>query len=59
MVSAAKYQCTACGYIIIGQRDPEHGIPAGTPFEELPETWVCPVCGTKKDGFEKKDRVKL
>jgi flavin reductase (DIM6/NTAB) family NADH-FMN oxidoreductase RutF len=50
-----KYYCTACGYIYdpaLG--DPEHGIPAGTRFEELPETWVCPVCGTEKADFVKK-----
>jgi flavin reductase (DIM6/NTAB) family NADH-FMN oxidoreductase RutF len=50
-----KYYCTTCGYIYdptLG--DPEHGIPAGTSFEDLPETWVCPVCGTEKADFAKK-----
>ncbi len=48
-----KYECTVCGYIYdpeIG--DPDSGIPAGTPFEELPDDWVCPDCGVEKDWFE-------
>jgi flavin reductase (DIM6/NTAB) family NADH-FMN oxidoreductase RutF/rubredoxin len=50
-----KYYCTACGYIYdpaVG--DPEHGVPAGTRFEDLPDDWVCPVCGTEKIDFAKK-----
>jgi flavin reductase (DIM6/NTAB) family NADH-FMN oxidoreductase RutF len=53
--SPDKYYCTACGYIYdpaLG--DPEHFIPAGTRFEDLPDTWVCPVCGTEKIDFAKK-----
>lgn len=49
-----KYECIACGYIYnpeIG--DPEAGIAPGTPFEDLPEDWVCPDCGVGKDQFEK------
>ncbi|MBO7436271.1 MAG: rubredoxin [Bacteroidaceae bacterium] len=33
--------------------DPDNGIAAGTPFEELPEDWVCPICGVGKDQFSK------
>jgi flavin reductase (DIM6/NTAB) family NADH-FMN oxidoreductase RutF len=50
-----KYYCTACGYVYdpaVG--DPEHEVPAGTPFEDLPDDWVCPVCGTEKIDFAKK-----
>jgi flavin reductase (DIM6/NTAB) family NADH-FMN oxidoreductase RutF/rubredoxin len=50
-----KYYCTACGYIYdpaVG--DPDHGVPAGTRFEDLPDDWVCPVCGTEKIDFAKK-----
>ena len=50
----SKYQCGPCGYIYdptVG--DPDNGIPAGTPFEALPDDWVCPVCGVSKDQFEK------
>jgi rubredoxin len=49
-----KYECSACGYIYdpeIG--DPDNGIDPGTSFEDLPESWVCPVCGVPKDMFEK------
>ena len=48
-----KYRCTACDYIYDPTMgDPENGIPAGTPFEELPEDWACPICGLGKDVFE-------
>ncbi|MDE6374890.1 MAG: rubredoxin [Alistipes sp.] len=48
-----KYRCTVCEYIYdpaIG--DPDNGIAPGTPFEELPEGWTCPVCGESKDVFD-------
>lgn len=48
-----KYVC-ACGYVYdpaVG--DPEHGIQPGTPFEELPADWTCPVCFAPKDIFTK------
>ena len=50
----AKYECTVCGWIYdpeIG--DPEGGIKPGIPFEDLPDTWVCPICGVGKDLFKK------
>ena len=31
--------------------DPDGGIPAGTSFEEIPDTWFCPVCGARKRDF--------
>ncbi len=49
-----KYRCAACGHIYdpaIG--DPENGFPAGTAFEDLPDDWVCPECGSPKSQFEK------
>ena len=50
----AKYECTVCGYIYDPEEgDPENGIEPGTSFEELPDDWVCPVCGVGKDEFEK------
>ena len=49
-----KYECIACGYIYDPQiGDPENGVAAGTPFEDLPDDWVCPDCGVGKDQFEK------
>jgi flavin reductase (DIM6/NTAB) family NADH-FMN oxidoreductase RutF/rubredoxin len=50
----AKYECTVCGYIYdpaLG--DPDGGIAPGTPFEKIPDDWVCPVCGAAKSEFEK------
>lgn len=49
-----KYECTACGYIYDpAEGDPDSGIAPGTKFEDIPEDWVCPLCGVGKDGFEK------
>ena len=48
-----KWRCTVCGYIYdpeIG--DPDGKIPAGTSFEDIPDDWICPVCGASKDLFE-------
>lgn len=48
-----RYVCTACSYVYDPELgDPENGIPAGTPFEKLPEDWVCPLCGLGKEVFE-------
>ena len=48
-----KYVCTVCGYVYDPEKgDPEGDIPPGTPFEDLPDDWVCPVCGASKDQFE-------
>jgi len=53
--TAEKWECSVCGYVYDPDYgDPEHGIPAGTPFEALPETWVCPACGAAKALFFKK-----
>ncbi|MGI6157999.1 MAG: rubredoxin [Saccharofermentanales bacterium] len=47
-----KYICDLCGYVY----DPEigdeaAGIEPGTSFEDLPDDWVCPLCGATKDDF--------
>ena len=48
-----KYTCTVCGYIYDeAEGDPDNGVQPGTPWEELPEEWVCPLCGVGKDLFE-------
>jgi rubredoxin len=50
----AKYECSVCGYIYDPKLgDPDGGIAPGTPFEEIPDDWVCPVCGAEKSQFEK------
>ncbi len=48
-----KYKCLGCDYVYdpaIG--DPDNGIPAGTAFADIPETWTCPECGLPKESFE-------
>jgi len=53
-VEMAKYKCLVCGYIYDPDKgDPDGGIKPGTPFEKLPDTWICPVCGAGKGEFEK------
>ncbi|GFO54171.1 rubredoxin [Geomonas sp. Red276] len=48
------YICTICHYVYDPERgDPDHGIPAGTPFTELPDDWLCPLCGAGKQVFTK------
>ena len=50
----AKHRCTVCGYIYQPEKgDLDNGIPPGTKFEDLPDSWVCPECGVGKDQFEK------
>lgn len=45
--------CTICQYIYDPAKgDPDNGVPPGTPFEALPEGWVCPVCGAGREVFE-------
>ena len=52
-VKDAKYVCNVCKYIYNPKTGNEKaGIKPGTNFEDLPETWVCPVCGESKDVFE-------
>ncbi|MEA4894415.1 MAG: rubredoxin [Oscillospiraceae bacterium] len=48
-----KYTCTVCGYVYDEEKgDPGSGIAPGTKFEDLPDSWVCPVCGASKSDFE-------
>lgn len=52
----SKYKCSVCGYIYNPEEgDPDSGISPGTPFENLPDDWKCPVCGAEKSAFEKID----
>jgi rubredoxin len=51
-----KYVCDVCGWVYdpaIG--DPDGGIAPGVAFEDLPESWACPVCGATKDQFSVKE----
>ena len=48
-----QYECTVCGYVYDPEAgDPDNGINPGTQFKDLPDTWLCPVCGAGKDAFE-------
>lgn len=50
----SKYICTVCNYIYNPEDgDPDGNIAPGTPFEDLPDDWECPLCGACKDDFEK------
>ncbi|KTB48824.1 rubredoxin [Dehalogenimonas alkenigignens] len=49
-----KYRCTICNYIYDPAKgDIDGGVKPGTPFDDLPDSWVCPVCGATKDMFVK------
>ena len=50
-----KYVCDVCGWVYdpaVG--DPLHGVKPGTPFADVPDTWVCPECGAPKNQFSPK-----
>ena len=50
-MNTMKYECP-CGYIYDPEAgDPDGGIAPGTAFEDIPDDWVCPVCGLGKDAF--------
>lgn len=53
MKNMDKYVCEVCGWVYdpeIG--DPENGIAPGTSFADIPDDWVCPLCGVGKDEFK-------
>ena len=48
----AKWVCDVCGYVYDPEvGDPDNGVAAGTAWEDVPEEWVCPLCGVGKDQF--------
>jgi len=48
-----QYRCTVCGYVYEPEKgDPDSGVKPGTPFADIPDGWVCPVCGAEKRYFE-------
>jgi rubredoxin len=48
-----KYICTVCSYVYDPEQgDPDNDISPGTLFEDLPDEWICPVCGATKEEFE-------
>jgi rubredoxin len=53
MGKATKWRCKVCAYVYdpaVG--DPDSGVNPGTPFENLPDDWCCPLCGVGKEDFE-------
>jgi rubredoxin len=51
--TAQLWICTSCGFIYDpSEGDPDGGIAPGTPFDEVPDDWFCPVCGARKRDFE-------
>jgi rubredoxin len=48
-----KWVCIVCGYVYDEELgDPDHGIAAGTAWEDVPDDWECPECGAAKSDFE-------
>jgi rubredoxin len=56
MTNAAPYktwQCRTCGYLYDEEAgDPGEGLAPGTRWADLPDSWVCPLCGTPKSDFD-------
>jgi rubredoxin len=51
VISEKKYKCVYCGYIYSPLRgEPHNGIPEGTAFDDLPDAYICPVCGAQGKG---------
>jgi rubredoxin len=49
-----KYICDLCGYVYDPEAgDPDNGVEAGTAWEDVPDDWLCPLCGVGKDSFSK------
>ena len=47
-----KYVCNLCGYVYDEELGaPDEEIEAGTKWEDVPEDWVCPLCGATKEDF--------
>ena len=51
-----KHRCDWCGHVYDpSEGDPGKGIPPGTAFEHLPDTWRCPDCRAPKSDFKPMD----
>lgn len=54
-----KYVCNVCGYVYDEEKgEPESGVEAGTLWEDVPEDFVCPLCGVGKDEFSEEQLEK-
>ncbi|MFZ0283299.1 MAG: rubredoxin [Bacteroidales bacterium] len=46
------YKCAVCGHVYMpDEGEPSLGIPPGTPFSELPDDFLCPICGAPKEEY--------
>lgn len=53
-----KYECSVCGYVYDSQRgDKEGDVAPGTIFEDLLDSWICPLCGAPKTDFFPKEEL--
>jgi rubredoxin len=47
-----RWKCQACDYVYDPAKgDPDNGVEAGTPFDDVPDDWVCPWCGVDREQF--------
>ncbi|NTW07492.1 MAG: rubredoxin [Syntrophaceae bacterium] len=54
---ADRYVCSVCGYVYDPAKgDPDGDVAPGTSFEDLPDDWICPICGATKSAFEKEQQ---
>jgi flavin reductase (DIM6/NTAB) family NADH-FMN oxidoreductase RutF/rubredoxin len=52
LTAGTSYICSICAWVYDPAKgDPDRGIPPGTPFSDLPDDWVCPVCAAAKQAF--------
>jgi rubredoxin len=48
-----KWECVVCGYVYDPEQgDPDSGVEPGTAWENVPDDWLCPLCGVGKDQFQ-------
>jgi rubredoxin len=52
-IDMSKYVCVVCGYVYDPtEGDPDNGVAPGTAWADVPDEWLCPLCGVGKDQFE-------
>ena len=54
------YVCNVCGYVYEEKEgDPDNGVAPGTSWENVPEDWLCPLCGVGKEDFSKDEEMRI
>ncbi len=57
VIMTERYVCDICAYEYRREDgEPKSKIPPGTPWEDIPENWKCPVCGAEKNLFFKQEQ---